>query len=103
MSEPEQERKEKYHRVRSDFDELHTDEKVVFLLEATVSTLARGIDAFGRAVSDEINSAFSRRAGKKARAQENGETSTGEPAAGADASNAGTPDENPDEKSEETL
>ncbi|MEX0821497.1 MAG: hypothetical protein WD021_05065 [Rhodothermales bacterium] len=67
MSDREQERKENYQRVRSDFDELNSEEKVVFLLEATVTTLARGIDAFGRAVSDELNNAFSKRAEKKSR------------------------------------
>lgn len=67
MSDREQERKENYQRVRSDFDELNSEEKVVFLLEATVTTLARGIDAFGRAVSDELNDAFSKRSDKKSR------------------------------------
>lgn len=65
MSEQEQDRKQKYHRVRSDFDDLKTEDKVVFLLEATVSTVARGIDELGRAVSDELGKAFDRRARKK--------------------------------------
>lgn len=67
MSDREQERKENYQRVRSDFDELNSEEKVVFLLEAAVTTLARGIDAFGRSVSDELNNAFSKRSDKKSR------------------------------------
>lgn len=66
MSERDQDRKQQYRRVRSDFDDLDTEDKVVFLLEATVATLARGIDEFGRAMSEELNKAFSRRAEKKA-------------------------------------
>ncbi len=65
MSEQGQERKERYKRVRTEFDDLDTEDKVLFLMEATVSTLARGVDEFGRAVSDEINKAFSRRAEKR--------------------------------------
>lgn len=61
MSERDQHRKDRYRRVRSDFDELNTEDKVVFLLEATVSTVARGIDEFGRVLSDELGKAFSRR------------------------------------------
>lgn len=67
MSEQAQERKEHYKRVRTEFDDLDTEDKVLFLMEATVSTIARGVDEFGRAVSDEINKAFSRRAEKKER------------------------------------
>lgn len=65
MSEQGQERKERYRRVRTEFDDLDTEDKVLFLMEATVSTIARGVDEFGRAVSDELNKAFSRRAEKK--------------------------------------
>jgi len=78
MDERKQEKNEKYQRARSDFDELDTEEKVVFILEATVSTVARGIDELGRVISDEINNAFSRRAERKAR---RGTYSNGEPAA----------------------
>lgn len=73
MSEQGQERKERYSRVRTEFDDLNTEDKVLFLMEATVSTIARGVDEFGRAVSDELNKAFSRRAEKRQR----DETETG--------------------------
>ena len=75
MSEQAQERKERYRRVRSDFDDLDTEDKVLFRMEATVSTIARGVDEFGRAVSDELNKAFSRRAEKKERAHREEEAS----------------------------
>ncbi len=78
MSEQGQERKERYRRVRTEFDDLDTEDKVLFLMEATVSTLARGVDEFGRAVSDELNKAFSRRAEKKERAGRESETSAPE-------------------------
>lgn len=83
MSEQAQERKERYRRVRSDFDDLDTEDKVLFLMEATVSTIARGVDEFGRAVSDELNKAFSRRAEKKERAHREDE-------AGGSATNGGS-------------
>lgn len=78
MSEQGQERKERYRRVRTEFDDLDTEDKVLFLMEATVSTLARGVDEFGRAVSDELNKAFSRRAEKKERAGRESEASAPE-------------------------
>lgn len=70
MSEQGQARKEQYQRVRSSFDDLSTEDKFVFLLEAAVSTFARGVDEVGRAVSDEINKAFRRRAERKSRMDE---------------------------------
>lgn len=78
MDDRDQARKEQYRRVRTDFDELETEDKVVFLLEAAVSTVARGIDQFGRAVSDELNRAFHRRAEKK-QAKEEGAPTPGTP------------------------
>ncbi|GEM_PF-3237974 len=78
MSEQGQERKERYRRVRSEFDDLETEDKVLFLMEAAVSTIARGVDEFGRAVSDELNKAFSRRAERRRRHDEgSGKTAAG--------------------------
>ena len=79
MSEQAHERKEHYKRVRTEFDDLDTEDKVLFLMEATVSTIARGVDEFGRAVSDELNKAFSRRAERREKKEESstkGSTST---------------------------
>ena len=59
MNERNQERKEQYKRVRTDFEDLAIEDKALFILEATVSTLARGIEQFGRVVSDQINDVFS--------------------------------------------
>lgn len=75
MSEQGQERKERYRRVRTEFDDLDAEDKVLFLMEATVSTIARGVDEFGRAVSDELNKAFSRRAEKKEKADRESDAS----------------------------
>jgi hypothetical protein len=57
MSERNQSAEEKYRRVRNEFDDLDVRERALFLLEATVATMARGIDEFGRFVSREINKA----------------------------------------------
>ncbi len=85
-------RKEKYERVRSDFDALSSEEKVVFLLEASVTTVARGIDALGRAISDEINDAFNKRSRRKRRDEDAAPGETSESNDGhATAADAGPP------------
>jgi hypothetical protein len=66
MSERNEARKEQYKRARTDFEDLEIEDKAVFLLEATVTTIARGIEQFGRVVSDQINDAFGRRAERRA-------------------------------------
>lgn len=59
MNERNQERKEQYKRVRTDFEDLTIEDKALFILEATITTLARGVEQIGRVVSDQINDIFS--------------------------------------------
>jgi hypothetical protein len=58
MSEPQEEKNESYERARSDFDRLRIEDKAVFLVEATVSTVARGIEELGRTLAREIDHLF---------------------------------------------
>ena len=60
MSEHQQSRE--YRRAREVFDELDIEDRAVFLLEATVTTFARGIEQAGRAVARELDNLFSRAA-----------------------------------------
>lgn len=54
-------RNEEYQRIRSDFDALPPQEKVVFLAEAASSTVVRGFQQFGQALSHEIEDILSKR------------------------------------------
>lgn len=59
---------ERYHETRRQFDELRLEDKAVFLLEATVSTLGRGLEQAGRVLGDALENAFNeaeRAAGKE--------------------------------------
>jgi hypothetical protein len=60
MGERNQERKEQYKRVRLEFEDLEIEDKALFLLEATVSTVARGIEQIGRGFADEFEKACGR-------------------------------------------
>lgn len=51
-------RGERYERARSEFDHLRIEDKAIFLLEATVSTMARALEDAGHALADEIDSWF---------------------------------------------
>ncbi len=54
-------RNEEYQRIRSDFDALSPQEKVVFLAEAASSTVVRGFQQFGQALSHEIDDMLNKR------------------------------------------
>lgn len=54
-------RNEEYQRIRSDFDALSSQEKVVFLAEAASSTVVRGFQQFGQALSHEIDDMLRKR------------------------------------------
>ena len=58
MRERSAEQKEKYKRVRSEFEDLEIEDKALFLLEATVGTVARGVEQFGKGFAEEIDKAF---------------------------------------------
>jgi hypothetical protein len=51
----ESEREGAYEQARHGFDALRLEERAAFLVEATVSTLAEGLDAAGRALARELN------------------------------------------------
>ena len=53
--------REQFEKTRHEFEQLRTEDKAVFLVEAVVSTLARGVEQFGQAVADELNRAFKKR------------------------------------------
>lgn len=53
--------REQFEKTRQEFEQLRTEDKAVFLVEAVVSTLARGVEQFGQAVADELNRAFKKR------------------------------------------
>ncbi len=54
---------EEYERARSAFDDLKLEDRAVFLIEATVSTIARGVDKVGRVLADELDRLFRTRPG----------------------------------------
>ncbi|MFW5955272.1 MAG: hypothetical protein ACOCSK_00850, partial [Rhodothermales bacterium] len=58
MTEQDKEHREQYHEARRQFDDLKLEDKAVFLLESTVSTLARGLEELGRAVADSVEKSF---------------------------------------------
>lgn len=92
MRERSAEQKEKYKRVRSEFEDLEIEDKALFLLEATVGTVARGVEQFGRGFAEEIDKAF--RQAKRERDEYASDESTpgeGSPGAyGSSGSTAGT-------------
>ncbi len=54
-----------YRRIRDEFDSLGLEHQATFLVDATVSLLAKGIEAAGRALADEVDG-FVERQRKKA-------------------------------------
>lgn len=77
---------EQYREARRQFDDLRIEDKAVFLLESTVSTLARGLEEFGRVVSDNIERSFE----EAERRREKREAEPSSPSTGA---TSPTPDE----------
>jgi hypothetical protein len=47
--------------MRDDFDRLDMEKQATFLVDATVSMLARGIESAGRAIASEIDKASKKR------------------------------------------
>ena len=47
-----------YEQTRHDFDDLPLEEQARFLIESAASTLARGLEALGRDVAREVETAF---------------------------------------------
>ncbi len=65
MTKRQQSDREAYERTRRDFDEMRLEDKAIFLVEATASTLARGIEEASRAAADELDDLFHRKTRKK--------------------------------------
>lgn len=80
MNESGNPRSEKYSRLREDFDALRIEDKAIFLLESTMTTLVRGIEAFGTALGRELEGLFRR-----------ADEAVAEAEAAAEAAEAGTP------------
>jgi|GEM_PF-5424477 hypothetical protein len=49
---------EQYRRARTEFESLELEDRAVFLLEATVATVARGLDELGRLVARQLDDLF---------------------------------------------
>lgn len=47
-----------YRRVRDTFNKMNVEEQATFLVEATASMLARGVEEAGRVVADSVNDIF---------------------------------------------
>lgn len=58
MTTRDKENSEQYQEARKHFDELHIEDKAVFLLESTVTTLARGIETLGRSIGETLERTF---------------------------------------------
>jgi hypothetical protein len=74
----EQTHSEQYERVRRDFEGMNVQDRAVFLLEATVSTIARGVEQAGRVLADEMDKAFRWRPEPAEEGAESGSASGGE-------------------------
>ncbi len=74
--------KEAYEDTRRTFDDLPLEDKAVFLIEATASTLARGLQQAGHALAEEVDRAFSGERRKKREASTADASGAAEPPTG---------------------
>lgn len=51
---------ESYDRMRRDFEELDVDKQAQFLIEASASTLARGVEQIGQVLADGLGDVMHR-------------------------------------------
>jgi len=49
---------ERYRKTQDDFEAMEFEEQASFLVEATASTLARGLERAGRMLADGLDDAF---------------------------------------------
>lgn len=100
MGERSEERKEQYKRIRTEFEDLQIEDKALFLFEAMVSTVARGIEQVGRGFAEEVDNAFRRAARSTEEAEAGAAERNGASVAdeGAPAPNV-SPEEKPKPKS----
>ena len=76
MTEHQDPRNPQYERARQAFEDLSIEDRAVFLVQETVSTVVRGIEEAGRTLSREIDALF-REAEAEADAEPTKKTSTG--------------------------
>ena len=84
-------RDDPYRRVRDDFDGLDLEHQATFLVDATVSLLAKGIEMAGRALADEVDGFVERqrkKAAKKAAKKEAAQTHADDTSEAGDSSSA---------------
>lgn len=58
MTEQHSRHREHYQEARRKFDDLRIEDKAIFLLESTVTTLARGLEEVGRVIADSLEKTF---------------------------------------------
>lgn len=58
---------DEYRRTRDSFNEMNVEEQATFLVEATASMLARGVEEAGRVVADGLSDIFRPRKQRKRR------------------------------------
>jgi hypothetical protein len=79
---------ERFHETRRQFDELSLEDRAIFLLEATVSTLGRSLEQAGKTLGDALESAFQEAERRRAERE-----SAGEGASPAEEGGDGAPSE----------
>lgn len=60
MSEHQAGRSTHYKRTREAFDDLKIEDKAIFLVEAAIATVARGVEQAGRVLARELDALFDR-------------------------------------------
>lgn len=61
-SEPEEKRRRsRYERTKQEFGDMSVEEQASFLIEASATALARGLEHAGRRVAEEMESVFGKR------------------------------------------
>lgn len=58
MNTHQKQHREHYYRTREAFDDLETTDKAVFLIEATVATIAKGLEEAGQTLAAELDHLF---------------------------------------------
>lgn len=61
--------RDEYRRTRDTFNEMDFEQQATFLVEATASMLARGVEEAGRVVADGLSDIFQPRKQKERRGQ----------------------------------
>ena len=64
MAKTQDPRREQYDQARAAFEELSIEDRVLFLLKETITTVADGIERAGRTVAEELDALFEERESK---------------------------------------